>query len=35
MEVIDKIAAVPTANKGPHQDVPVTPVMIRKASVEK
>ena len=35
MEVIDKIAAVPTASKGPHQDVPVTPVMIRKASVEK
>jgi peptidyl-prolyl cis-trans isomerase A (cyclophilin A) len=35
MEVIDKIAAVPTTSKGPHQDVPVTPVMIRKASVEK
>jgi peptidyl-prolyl cis-trans isomerase A (cyclophilin A) len=35
MEVIDKIAAVPTASKGPHQDVPVTPVMIRKANVEK
>jgi peptidyl-prolyl cis-trans isomerase A (cyclophilin A) len=35
MEVIDKIAAVPTASKGPHQDVPVTPVMIRKASLEK
>ena len=34
MEVIDMIAAVPTASKGPHQDVPVTPVTIRKASVE-
>ena len=34
MEVVDKIAAVPTANKGPHQSVPVTPVIIRKATVE-
>jgi peptidyl-prolyl cis-trans isomerase A (cyclophilin A) len=34
MDVVDKIWAVPTANKGPHQNVPVTPVVIRKASVE-
>ena len=34
MDVVDKIRAVPTGNKGPHQNVPVTPVMIRKASVE-
>ena len=34
MDVVDKIAAVPTANKGPHQNVPVTPVMIRKATLE-
>jgi peptidyl-prolyl cis-trans isomerase A (cyclophilin A) len=34
MDVVDKIWAVPTGNKGPHQNVPVTPVMIRKASVE-
>lgn len=35
MDVVDKIAAVPTANKGPHQNVPVTPVLIRKATLEK
>jgi peptidyl-prolyl cis-trans isomerase A (cyclophilin A) len=34
MDVVDKIWAVPTGNKGPHQNVPVTPVIIRKASVE-
>jgi len=34
MDVVDKIWAVPTGNKGPHQNVPVTPVTIRKASVE-
>lgn len=34
MDVVDKIWAVPTTNKGPHQNVPVTPVVIRKASVE-
>jgi peptidyl-prolyl cis-trans isomerase A (cyclophilin A) len=32
--VVDKIAAVPTGNKGPFQNVPATPVIIRKASVE-
>jgi peptidyl-prolyl cis-trans isomerase A (cyclophilin A) len=35
MDVVDRIWAVPTATKGPHQNVPVTPVVIRKASVEK
>ncbi len=34
MDVVDKIWAVPTGNKGPYQNVPVTPVLIRKASVE-
>jgi len=34
MDVVDKIWAVPTTTKGPHQNVPVTPVIIRKASVE-
>jgi peptidyl-prolyl cis-trans isomerase A (cyclophilin A) len=35
MDVVDKIWAVPTTSKGPYQNVPVTPVVIRKASVEK
>ena len=34
MDVVDKIWAVPTGNKGSYQNVPVTPVVIRKASVE-
>jgi peptidyl-prolyl cis-trans isomerase A (cyclophilin A) len=34
MDVVDKIWAVPTGNKGPYQNVPVTPVTILKASVE-
>jgi peptidyl-prolyl cis-trans isomerase A (cyclophilin A) len=34
MDVVDKIWAVPTGNKGPYQNVPVAPVLIRKASVE-
>ncbi|CAD5366144.1 peptidyl-prolyl cis-trans isomerase A (rotamase A) [Rubrivivax sp. A210] len=34
MDVVDKIRAVPTANAGPYQNVPVTPVVIRKATVE-
>lgn len=33
MDVVDKIAAVPTQSKGPHRNVPVTPVLIRKARV--
>lgn len=28
MDVVDKIAKVPTGNNGPHQNVPVTPVVI-------
>lgn len=32
-DVVDKIKAVPTGNKGMHQDVPVEPVIIKKASV--
>jgi cyclophilin family peptidyl-prolyl cis-trans isomerase len=30
MDVVDAIAAVPTATRGGHQDVPVEPVTIRK-----
>jgi peptidyl-prolyl cis-trans isomerase A (cyclophilin A) len=35
MDVVDKIRAVPTATKGPHQNVPVEPVLIKKATLEK
>ena len=35
MDVVDKIRAVPTRESGPHQNLPVTPVTIRKATVEK
>ena len=35
MDVVDKIRAVPTANKGPHQNVPIEPVIIKQATVEK
>jgi len=35
MEVVDKIKLVPTQNAGPHQNVPVKPVVIRKATLEK
>ena len=31
MDVVDKIAAVPTGNHGPHQNVPTTPVLIQSA----
>ena len=34
MEVVDRIRAVPTASRGPHQNVPTMPVTIRKATVE-
>ena len=33
MDVVDKIAATPTGMKGEHEDVPVTPVMIKGVSV--
>ncbi|WP_342130620.1 peptidylprolyl isomerase [Hydrogenophaga sp. OTU3427] len=35
MDVVDKIRAVPTGNRGMHQNVPTTPVTILKASLEK
>ena len=35
MDVVDKIKAVPVANMGGNQNVPVTPVIIRKATLEK
>ncbi|MBN8503101.1 MAG: peptidyl-prolyl cis-trans isomerase [Burkholderiales bacterium] len=35
MEVIDQIRAVPVENKGMHANVPVQPVLILKASIEK
>jgi peptidyl-prolyl cis-trans isomerase A (cyclophilin A)/peptidyl-prolyl cis-trans isomerase B (cyclophilin B) len=34
-EVVDKIKTVPTGNKGPHQNVPTTPVVIESASIVK
>lgn len=35
MDVVDKIRAMPTSASGPHQNLPVTPVTIRKATMEK
>ncbi|MBI5717436.1 MAG: peptidyl-prolyl cis-trans isomerase [Burkholderiales bacterium] len=35
MDVVDKIRGVATQSAGPHQNVPVKPVLIRKASLEK
>ncbi|HEU4458909.1 MAG TPA: peptidylprolyl isomerase [Methylibium sp.] len=35
MDVVDKIRAVPTGNKGMHQNVPLEPITIKKASLEK
>jgi peptidyl-prolyl cis-trans isomerase A (cyclophilin A) len=34
MDVVDRIRAVPTGNKGPYQNVPLTAVTITKASLE-
>jgi peptidyl-prolyl cis-trans isomerase A (cyclophilin A) len=34
MEVVDKIKGVATGNKGPHQNVPLEPVLIKKATLE-
>ncbi len=34
MDVVDKIKAVATGNKGPHQNVPLQPVLIKKATLE-
>jgi len=35
MDVVDKIKAVPVSDKGGHQNVPSTPVTIKKATLEK
>ena len=35
MDVVDKIKDVPTANHGPFQNVPVTPVIIESVTVQK
>jgi peptidyl-prolyl cis-trans isomerase A (cyclophilin A) len=35
MDVVDKIKLVPTGNKGMHQNVPLDPITIKKASLEK
>jgi peptidyl-prolyl cis-trans isomerase A (cyclophilin A) len=35
MDVVDKIRAVPVGDKAGHQNVPATPVVIKKASLEK
>ncbi len=35
MDVIDKIRKVQTGSKGMHQDVPVEPVIIKQATIEK
>ncbi len=32
MDVVDKIVAVPTGNRGGHSDVPVEPVVVEKAA---
>lgn len=34
MDVVDKIAATPTGMSGPHEDVPLTPVVIKKVTVK-
>lgn len=35
MDVVDKIRAVPVGDKAGHQNVPLAPVMIKKATLEK
>ena len=34
MDVVDKIAAVPTGTRGPHADVPVEPVLIQAVTIQ-
>ena len=34
MDVVDKIRTVATGNQGPHQNVPLEPIVIRKATLE-
>jgi hypothetical protein len=33
MDVVDRIVAVPTTESGGHQNVPITPVLIKSARV--
>jgi peptidyl-prolyl cis-trans isomerase B (cyclophilin B) len=33
MDIVDKIAKVPTGNAGPHQNVPREPVVIESAAI--
>ena len=35
MEVVDRIAKVKTGNRGPHQNVPVEPVVIKKVTLKQ
>jgi len=35
MDVVDRIVAMPTTSKGPHENVPLTPVVIKSARVGK
>ncbi len=35
MDVVDKIRVMPTGNKGPFQNVPIEPVIIKSATLEK
>ena len=35
MDIVDKIRKVKTTQKGPHGDVPVQPIVIKQASLEK
>jgi peptidyl-prolyl cis-trans isomerase A (cyclophilin A) len=35
MDVVDRIAAVPTGNQGPYQNVPLQPILIRKATEQE
>jgi peptidyl-prolyl cis-trans isomerase A (cyclophilin A) len=35
MDVVEKIKQVETTSKGPYENVPVTPVLIKKATLEK
>jgi peptidyl-prolyl cis-trans isomerase A (cyclophilin A) len=34
MDVVDRIVSVPTTSRGMHQNVPVTPVLVKSATVE-
>jgi peptidyl-prolyl cis-trans isomerase A (cyclophilin A) len=35
MDVVEKIKQVETTTKGPYENVPVTPILIKKATLEK